>query len=108
MLMNGSELMSRSEICLGGNCRIGAGCVFLDADFHGLGVNERDQVGITEPIAVGNNVWLGRGVTVLKGVHIGDDAVVGAGCVVSKSIPAGGIAVGNPMRVVGSVYDRDA
>lgn len=108
ILMNGSELISRSKISIGKNCRIGAGCVFLDADFHGLGADERDQVGATEPIIVGDNVWLGRSVTVLKGVCIGDDAVVGANCVVTKNIPPGGIAVGNPMRIVGSVYHRNA
>ncbi len=108
MLMNGCELMSQSRISIGENCRIGAGCIFLDADFHALGVDERDKVGVTKPIIVGNNVWLGRSVTVLKGVHIGNDAVVGANSVVTKDIPAGGIVVGNPMQVVGSIYERDA
>lgn len=106
ILMNGSELISRSSIYIGKNCRVGAGCVFLDADFHGIGPDERDQVGITKPIIIGDNVWLGRSVTVLKGVHVGNDAIIGANCMVTKDIPAGGIAVGNPMRIVGSVYDR--
>lgn len=105
-VMNGCEVIARSRIQIGRNCLIGAGCVFLDADFHGLAVDERDQVGVSKPIIIGNNVWLGRAVTVLKGVCIGDDAVVGANCVVTKDIPAGGIAVGNPMRLVGSVYNR--
>jgi serine acetyltransferase len=43
-------------------------------------------------------------VIILKGVTIGDDSVVGAGCVVTKDISAGGIAVGNPMKIIGSVY----
>lgn len=110
ILMNGSELISRSSIYIGKNCRIGAGCAFLDADFHGIGADERDQVGVTKPIIIGDNVWLGvwlgRSVTILKGVHVGNDAVIGANCVVTKDIPAGGIAVGNPVRIVGSVYER--
>lgn len=53
-----------------------------------------------------NNVWLGGGVIVCPGVTIGDDCVIGAGAVVTTDIPAGAIAVGNPARVTGSVYDK--
>ena len=53
-----------------------------------------------KPSFIGNDVWIGANVTVLKGVRIGDGAVVGAGSVVTKDIPELGIAVGNPARVV--------
>ncbi|MFR9567161.1 MAG: DapH/DapD/GlmU-related protein, partial [Rikenellaceae bacterium] len=56
-----------------------------------------------KPITIGNNVWIGGGVTVLPGVDIGDNCVIGAGSVVVKSIPSGSIAVGNPCRVIKSV-----
>jgi len=105
-IMNGCELMARVSITIGKNCRIGAGCAFLDSDFHGLAPSQRDQVGLSQPIILGNNVWLGQGVTILKDVCIGNDAVVGAGCIVTKDIAAGAIAVGNPMRIIGSVYER--
>lgn len=52
-----------------------------------------------KPIVIGNNVWLGGGVIVLPGVSIGDDAVVGAGAVVTRDVPAGVLALGNPARV---------
>ncbi len=52
------------------------------------------------PITIGDNVWLGGGVIVLAGVSIGPDTVVGAGAVVTKDLPAGVLAVGNPARVV--------
>lgn len=52
------------------------------------------------PINIGNNVWIGGGVIVLPGVTIGDNCVIGAGSVVTKSIPANSIAVGNPCRVM--------
>lgn len=52
------------------------------------------------PIAVGDNVWLGSGVIVLAGVTIGEDSVVGAGSVVTRDLPAGVVAVGNPARIV--------
>ena len=55
------------------------------------------------PITIGDNVWLGGGVIVLPGVTIGADTVVGAGAVVTKDLPAGVLAVGNPARIVRTV-----
>jgi len=52
------------------------------------------------PIAIGNNVWIGGGVSILPGVSIGDNSVIGAGSVVNKDIPANVIAVGNPCKVL--------
>lgn len=62
---------------------------------------------IARPIHIGDRVWLGGGVTVLPGVTIGDDAVVGAGSVVTRDVPAGAIAAGVPARVVRMVEDAD-
>jgi maltose O-acetyltransferase len=53
-----------------------------------------------EPITIGDNVWLGGGAIVLPGVTIGADTVVGAGSVVTRDLPAGVVAVGNPARVI--------
>ncbi|MNN96997.1 Maltose O-acetyltransferase [compost metagenome] len=52
------------------------------------------------PIRIGRNVWIGGGAIVLPGVTIGDDAVVGAGSVVTRDVPAGATVVGNPARAV--------
>ncbi|WP_306341617.1 sugar O-acetyltransferase [Pilimelia anulata] len=60
-----------------------------------------------QPISIGDNVWLGGGVIVLPGVRIGADTVVGAGAVVTRDLPAGVVAVGNPARVVRRVTDAD-
>jgi maltose O-acetyltransferase len=59
-----------------------------------------------EPITIEDNVWLGGGAIVLAGVTIGTDSVIGAGSVVTRDIPAGVVAVGQPARVVRSVRDR--
>lgn len=59
------------------------------------------------PVHIGRNCWLGAGVIVLPGVSIGDDAVVGAGSVVTKDIPPRTVAVGNPCRVLREIGERD-
>lgn len=55
---------------------------------------------VSSPIKIGNNVWLGEGVCVLKGVEIGDNSIIGAQSVVTKSIPENSIAVGIPAKVI--------
>lgn len=59
------------------------------------------------PVKIGNNVWIGAGVTVCPGVTIGDNSVIGAGSVVTKSIPSDSLAYGNPAHVVRQFDERD-
>ena len=59
------------------------------------------------PIHIGKNCWLGAGVIVLPGVSIGDGSVIGAGSVVTKDIPSGVVAVGNPCRVIREITEAD-
>jgi acetyltransferase-like isoleucine patch superfamily enzyme len=54
----------------------------------------------TSPVRIGDNVWIGHDVIILKGVHIGDNAIVATGSVVTRDVPAHVIAAGNPARVV--------
>lgn len=58
-------------------------------------------------VRIGNNVWIGAGATVLPGVTIGDNSVIGAGSLVTKDIPSGVVAVGNPCRVIREIGERD-
>ena len=67
----------------------------------------REGYEILQPITVGNNVWFGSGVNVLPGVTIGDDVIIGAGSVVTRDIPAGVFAAGNPCRVIRSFCEED-
>lgn len=79
----------------------------------GVPISHADWVGkyaeqLSRPVVIGSDVWIGYGVTVLSGVQIGDSAIIGAGSVVTKDVPANSIAVGNPARVVGERFDAPA
>lgn len=104
-IVNGCELIARKLIHIGENCRIGPRCIFLDSDFHGIGPKDRGKPGKSASIIIGNNVWIGSEVMILKGVKVGDDVVIGARSVVTKDVSDGAIVAGNPARIIGSVYD---
>ena len=59
------------------------------------------------PVTIGKNCWIGAGAILLPGVTVGDHTVIGAGSVVTKDIPSGVVAVGNPCRVLRQVGDHD-
>lgn len=62
---------------------------------------------IARPVLIEDGVWIGGGSTILPGVTIGKNSVIGAGSVVVKHIPANSIAVGNPCRVIKNIEDND-
>lgn len=72
---------------------------------HPISRNSGYEYGI--PITIGNNVWIGGNVIVLPGVTIGDNAVIGAGSVVTKDVPDNMIAAGNPCKVIRKITDED-
>ncbi|MFX0538477.1 sugar O-acetyltransferase [Ornithinimicrobium sp. Y1847] len=114
-----------SKISIGDRCFANYGLVALDVapitigDDVQMGPNvqlltpthpvepqaRKDKWEAAEPITIGDNVWLGGGVIVCPGVTIGKDTVVGAGAVVTKDLPDGVVAVGNPARVIKKVTD---
>jgi acetyltransferase-like isoleucine patch superfamily enzyme len=100
--INRNTMLDASELLeIGNHCAIGPGCYLTDHD-HGIdpSLPPLAQALISAPTRLGNEVWLGANVVVLKGVTIGDRAVIGAGSVVTKDIPANAVAVGVPARVV--------
>jgi maltose O-acetyltransferase len=89
-----------AAITIGDDVQIGPNVQLL-TPIHPLEAGpRRDKWEAAEPITIGDNVWLGGGVIVCPGVTIGAHTVVGAGAVVTKDLPAGVLAVGNPARVV--------
>ncbi len=88
-------------IRIGRDGLIGQFVEILDSDFHELDPARR-KAGTQRPEAVeiGDNVFVGAGARILKGATIGSDSVIGAGSVVTGSIPAGVVAAGTPARVV--------
>jgi len=103
-IMNGCEFFVTEAILIGRDCLVGQRCMFIDSDGHDLHPTRRHLEGHIAPIVLEDNVWLGARVIVLKGVHIGRDAVVAAGSVVTRAVPPGAVVAGNPARQVGSVY----
>ena len=100
-------ILDGAKVTFGDNVFIAPGCGFYTAG-HPLDV-ERRNAGLEYalPIRVGNNVWIGAGVCVLPGVTIGDNTVIGAGSVVTKDIPSGVLAAGNPCRVIREITADD-
>jgi acetyltransferase-like isoleucine patch superfamily enzyme len=93
---SGTVIGAFSKITLGKNVRCGANTLITDSDWH---LND-PRVGESKPIIIHDNVWLGYGAIVMKGVTIGENTVIGAGSIVTKSIPANVIAAGNPCKVI--------
>lgn len=74
-------------------------CSFISANHSRSNYSEHDK---TPPLKIGKNVWIGSNCVLLPGVEIGDNVIIGAGSIVTKSIPSNSIAAGNPCKVIKS------
>lgn len=100
-------LIDDAHIYIGDGTMIAPNVTILTAS-HPLSPRLRAEgYGYNEPVTIGKNVWLASGVTVLPGVHIGDNAVIAAGSVVTKDIPPNVLAVGSPARVLRTIGPED-
>lgn len=102
--MTGGSIVCDERIRIGDRVWVGANTVITDTDFHPLDAETRRARPLdanTAPVEIADDVFIGMNALILKGVRIGERAVVGAGSVVSRDIPAGAIVAGNPARVIG-------
>ena len=104
--MTGGSIVCDESITIGDRVWVGANAVITDTDFHPLAPETRRARPLdakTAPVEIADDVFIGMSALILKGLRIGERAVVGAGSVVSRDVPAGAIVAGNPARVVGAV-----
>ena len=103
----GCTMLDCGQITIGNNTLLGPNVSLYSAN-HSLDAEERIAGAlIPKPINIGKRVWIGGGSIILGGVTIGDDSVIGAGSVVTKDIPSGVIAAGNPCKVIREITDKD-
>ena len=93
-------ILDCAPVTIGDGTQIAPGVQLLAADHPRDAQTRRDLLELARPISIGSNVWLGAAAIVLPGVSVGADSIIGAGSVVTRDIPSGVLAVGNPCRVV--------
>ena len=108
--ISGTAIMCNQKITIGDNVQIGSGCCIYDTDFHSTDYMMRRSMSADisqeSPVEIANDVFIGARSMILKGVHIGKGAVIGAGSVVTKDIPEFEIWAGNPAILVRRLYDE--
>lgn len=93
-------ILDNNEVRIGNHVMIGPAVQIYTAA-HDLQAESRIKGGETaKPIVIEDNVWIGGGAILLPGVRIGKDAVVGAGSIVSRNVPANTVVAGNPAKVI--------
>jgi len=101
--LSGVVICAAKSIEIGESTILGAGAMVVDTDFHqptGEWEWNDDFVAGAEPVKIGRGVFIGARAIVLKGITIGDRAIIGAGAVVTRDVPARGIVAGNPARLL--------
>lgn len=95
-----TELIAKDKISIGKNCAISWGVTIMDNDGHLIITSHKGVTPESSPINIKDNVWIGQGATILKGVTIGIGSIVAANAVVTKDVPDHTVVAGNPARIV--------
>lgn len=100
--VSGVSIVANEYIEIGAQTMVGANANIYDNDFHALDAEERlaGNKGKHSPVIIGEKCWIGANTTILKGVHIGNEAVVGTMSLVNKDIPSKVLAAGVPAKVI--------
>jgi acetyltransferase-like isoleucine patch superfamily enzyme len=94
----GVSITAHQQVSIGKSCQIGSYVCMMDNDYHR--VEDRSKPGVSAPIILKENAWLGVRAIVLKGVTIGRNSVVGAGGVVTRDVPSNCLVAGVPAEVI--------
>jgi acetyltransferase-like isoleucine patch superfamily enzyme len=104
VLMAGTTIVARKSVEIGEETLVSPNVFIVDSHFHNAwppeGRSDMSPIEEAEPVKIGRRVWIGLNAIILKGVTIGDNAVIGAGSVVTGDIPANTLAAGSPARVI--------
>lgn len=101
--MTGGTICAAERISIADHVTVGANVTIVDTDFHPIDPDRRlsdPAFGNTAPVVIEQNVFIGMNSLILKGVHIGESSVIGAGSVVTKDIPARTVSAGNPAKII--------
>ncbi len=104
--MTGGTICAAQEILIGDHVSVGANTTIIDTDFHPVSHELRlgdSSAGASKPVKIADHVFIGMNCIILKGVTLGYGCVIAAGSVVTKDIPAGVIAGGNPARILSTI-----
>ncbi len=93
---SGTVIGSFKSIKIGDNVRFGANALITDSNWH----TDDPRSGDAKEVIIEDNVWIGEGVKILRGVIIGKNSVIGAGSIVTRNIPSNVVAAGNPCKVI--------
>jgi len=98
-LSTNAQILCRKKVILDRDAGMAPSALVMDSDHHPVKVGEVEGSD-TEPVHLGENVWIAIRAIILKGVHVGDGAIVGAGSIVTKDVPARTLVAGVPARVI--------
>ena len=108
-MLNGVSVTAYEKVSIGKNCQIASSTFISDTDFHPVNAKVREQQALgykydfnevgKKEVVIGDNVWIGWGAIILKGVNIGNNSIVAAGSVVLKDVPPNALVAGNPAEI---------
>lgn len=111
--ISGGVVCAAMRVEIGRDCLLGADVMVMDTDFHtvapeGRRFNKRREAIGAAPVVIEDNVFIGAGARILKGVRVGRDSLIGAGAIVTRDVPPGSIVAGPSARVVRDLYNQPA
>lgn len=100
-------ILDEASVTIGDYVFIAPDCGIYTAG-HPINARQRNEgLEYAKPVSIGNHVWIGGGVKIMPGITIGNNVVIGGGSVVTKNIPDGVVAAGNPCKIIRKISEDD-